>query len=592
MNKLRVAVLQFASTLNVEENLSTCLRMLAQGAEVKPNLMVMPEFCNALSWYENQQHAWQLAVELDGEFLSAIANSAKQHQSYVVVNVSLRRTYPDITVTSCLFSPQGELLVAADKQTLMGHENDFFVRASKESAVIETEYGKLGIFPCRDGVTFETPRSLALRGAQLFCDSLNSFAIDEASLHVPARAPENKVFLAAANKVGALIPSEILSDVAAATNIPEKFLMGAGESQIVDPTGKVLAKAPADVEAVVYADIDLSLADNKRRPDGTDLFANRRPELYHQLEKSVADNEKNQKPYCHDGASSANVSVFQCSNVLETEISETDCAEQHIAQVCDYLATDSSQLIVLPELFFTETAQISNVALAEKLSQQAITRIASTLQAEQVVATSLVIEETLVAVLISQQGLLFSQPLLHFCHRHGWSNHGKELLTYDLSFGRVAVLTGDDASYPEIVKVAALKGVHILICPIDIQEQWEVQYGLLSRAAENRICVVASSRTKSFEQQSCAGLIATLERDFTILTPWHERKFDGYINNPLVTLQTPDHTFAVIHPNAATNKLMSANTDLLGHRPWQPCATIIKALEDESTIEIGYENYA
>ena len=141
-------------------------------------------------------------------------------------------------------------------------------------------------------------------------------------------------------------------------------------------------------------------------------------------------------------------------------------------------------------------------------------------------------------------------------------------------------------------RVAALKGVHILICPIDIQEQWEVQYGLLSRAAENRICVVASSRTKSFEQQSCAGLIATLERDFTILTPWHERKFDGYINNPLVTLQTPDHTFAVIHPNAATNKLMSANTDLLGHRPWQPCATIIKALEDESTIEIGYENYA
>ncbi|WP_185962632.1 carbon-nitrogen hydrolase family protein [Thalassomonas sp. M1454] len=582
MNKLRVAVLQFASTLNVEENLDTCLRMLAKGAEVKPNLMVMPEFCNALSWYENQEHAWQLALDLDGEFLNAIAKSAKKFNSYVVINVSLRRTYPDITVTSCLFSPEGELLVTADKQTLMGHENDFFVRASTESPVIATKYGKLGIFPCRDGVTFETPRSLALRGAQLFCDSLNSFAIDEASLHVPARAPENKVFLAAANKVGPLIPEEILSDVAQATNIPEKFLMGAGESQIVDPNGKVLAKAPANTEAVVYADIDLSLANSKRRPDGTDLFANRRPELYQQIAADAAQVD------CSGGANTVDVSLFQGVDTADSD--ELIYGENQIEQVVKYVKSQAAKLIVLPELFFAKNAQVGNIKTAESLSQQAITSIADALNKEQVIATSIVIEETLVAVLISQEGILFSQPLLHFCQRHGWSNHGAELRTFDSPLGRIALLTGDDASYPEIVKVAALKGVHILVCPIDIQEPWEAQYGLLSRAAENRICVVSSSRTKHFDDVEYAGVIATLERDFTILTPWQERKFDGYINNPLVTQQVSHSTLATIHPHAATNKLMSANTDLLAHRPWQPTATLVKALEAENT-EIGLSHY-
>ena len=55
------------------------------------------------------------------------------------------------------------------------------------------------------------------------------------------------------------------------------------------------------------------------------------------------------------------------------------------------------------------------------------------------------------------------------------------------------------------------------------------------------------------------------------MTPWQERKFDGYINAPLVTEQVPGTpiTAAVIHPAAACNKLMSERTDLLLDRPWR-----------------------
>ena len=132
-------------------------------------------------------------------------------QCYIVINVSLRRSNGELTISSLCYGPAGELRSVADKQTLMGHENTWFVRATIPATSSKPTFGRLAMFPCRDGVTCETPRGLALRGAQLFCDSLNSFALDEASLHVPARAPENKVFLVAANKIGPLIPEHLLA---------------------------------------------------------------------------------------------------------------------------------------------------------------------------------------------------------------------------------------------------------------------------------------------------------------------------------------------------------------------------------------------
>jgi predicted amidohydrolase len=114
----------------------------------------------------------------------------------------------------------------------------------------------------------------------------NSFAHDEAALHVPVRAAEKKVFVVAACKVGTLVPPDMLDAVATRMQISPTFLHGAGESQIVSPSGSVLAIAPRTGEAVVWADIDPNEADDKCRPDGTDIFATRRPMLYRPIAQS------------------------------------------------------------------------------------------------------------------------------------------------------------------------------------------------------------------------------------------------------------------------------------------------------------------
>jgi predicted amidohydrolase len=560
---IRVAAVQFASGTSVKSNLATCLRMIDQAAETKAQLLVLPEFCNHISWYDNDEHAWEVAVALGGEFLSAIAAKAKATNSYIDINVSLRSSVADnaraITVSSLLFGPAGELVAQADKQTLMGHENDYFVRAEQSSKVIETPLGRLGIFPCRDGVTFETPRCLALRGAQLYCDSLNSFAIDEASLHVPARAPENKVFLVSANKIGPLIPVEQLAAVSAATHIPVQFLLGAGESQIVSPLGEVLAKAPKDQEAVIFADIDLTEADDKCRPDGTDIFAARRPALYSDIVKPP------EGEYCIGGSEQLAVAMAGPTSLVE------------LGAVIAELK-NSIELLVLPELCLISADPKLDIEVAAEQSQDLIDYIRQQCQRSDLLVCTTVVEFHLgvachVGVLINKHGVFAKQQQLHKVNRLDWSDVAPDcsdsIVVTDLPWGKAAILVGDDGVFPEVAKAAALKGAHVLLAPCALQEQWETKLGLLSRAAENRVCLVANDANGN-------GMITGLEADFTIMTPWQNRVFDGKINYPLVTPQlAAGITKAVINPIAASDKLMSANTDLLVGRPWHLSGDII-----------------
>ena len=567
---MKVAALQYASGTDVEQNLATCLRMIDRAAAGTPDLMVLPEFSNHISWYDDAAHAWRVSLDLEGDFLQAIAGRAARHSSYIVINVSLRRADSSITVSSLCYDPAGELAGVADKQTLMGHENTWFARAAHTSDIIATPFGRLAMFPCRDGVTCETPRGLALRGAQLFCDSLNSFALDEASLHVPARAPENKVFLVAANKVGPLIPQQLLEEVSAQTHIPLRFLNGAGESQIVSPDGQVLARAPRDEEAVVFAEIDLSLADNKTRPDGTDLFAARRPELYTTIAAQPTG------PVCGDAAAEVAVALIAPQGQGEAALGE-------LPALVASLPLDT-RLAVLPELFcYGDSAQSSTLpdtGLAARTV--AALRDACNNFPNLQLCTSLVMPVGdgygVVSVLVDAGRLVAQQAQLHLCARYPWMVAGDSVSTVDLPWGRLAMITGDDMAFPETSKVAALAGAHVIAAPLQLQEPWEETFGLRSRAAENRICIVACSRPL----EKRAGLIADLEREFTLMSEWRERRFDGYINAPLVTEQVPgaEITAAQIHPAAACDKLMSERTDLLLDRPWYLSGDLLKTREE------------
>ncbi|MEP5568850.1 MAG: carbon-nitrogen hydrolase family protein [Halioglobus sp.] len=561
----RVAALQFASGTDVDANLATCTEMIDEAAQYQPGVMVLPEFCNHISWYDDADHVWDVSLEPDGAFLKAIAERADRYNTHIVINVSLRRKNRSLTITSLMFGPDGSLLAQADKQTLMGHENFWFTRATEISPVVNTEIGRLAMFPCRDGVTFETPRGLALRGAQLFCDSLNSFALDEASLHVPARAPENACFLVAANKVGPLIPEELLQQVSEDTHIPLEHLYGAGESQIVSPHGEVLARAPKGERAVVWADVDLSQSEDKRFSDGTDRFETRRPNFYTPISSA---------PKVVSAHNSQCVSVA-CLNPEQ----KLDAAIVEASELVGQLGSDI-RLAVLPELFCMPWHSSDE---ATHHANEVINRLASACKGREqfslVTALPMPVGKGvgLSAVLINESGLLASQGQVHGSARFDGLELAQSFECIDLPWGRIALLTADDMRHPEMAKLAAIEGAQLLAVPGKALEPWESSLALPSRAAENRVCLIYCSAA----EENGSGLIASLHRDFTLMTPWAQRKFDGFINQPLITSQLPGQrvTIAKVDLPAANNKLMSAQTDLILDRPWM--------LSDDIVREIG-----
>ena len=552
----RVAAAQFGVGPDVDDNLKTCLRMLDEAAAVRPDLVVLPEFCNHPSWYESRAHCYDAALELAGDFLGEIAAKARMIGSWVVINCTLRRDGGRCTGTSILFDDQGALRGTTDKQVLMGHENDHLTRARQPGPIVMTPFGRVGLYACMDGVINETPRCLALRGAQLLCNSLNSFARDEGALHVPVRAAENKVFVAAANKVGPLIPQAILSAVSRKTGIPERFLMGAGESQLVAPDGTVLVIASGDGEEVVHADIDLAQAERKRRPDGSDIFALRRPRLYAALGHDPAG-----QPVAGGGDETVSCALVQLPEtgpaVVATAVEQVTAA-----------FSEGAQLVALPPLFSLPEQEAGDPLVAAADSATLMARLARACGDGQYVATTLVAgaPPRLLGVLLGADGAKLRQGPLHASGRHAWSPLSDRVSIADIGFARVAVLNSDDACVPECFRLATLAGADTVIVPALPQERWEMQTGLLERSAENRVNLLVAAQPGELG----TSFATSLPKDFTLRTRWEARPFDGWLSQPpkVTAPPRPGITRVDIHPRWAENKEVSLGTDLLSGRPW------------------------
>ncbi|MEH6568287.1 MAG: carbon-nitrogen hydrolase family protein [Halioglobus sp.] len=557
---VRVAVTQFHVGADIDANLASCLHWLDEAAKCGPDVVVLPEFCNHLSWYDNKQHCFDVSVTLDGGFLGAIARWAGDRGIHVVANCTVQRANGSATGSSLLYSPRGELIADNTKQIYIGHENDFLAKATEEGSVTETALGRVGLYACMDGVINETPRCLALNGAQLMLNSLNSFATDEASMHIPVRAAENKVFVAAANKVGPLVPEEMMEGISAATGIPLAFLCGAGESQIVAPDGTVLAKASRDRAQYVYADIEPARADDKRRPDGTDLFSSRRPYLY----RAIAQDPAMQPLPEMRGAAQTSAAVIELSAPFELG--------QACARIVEARAA-GAQLICLPPM----AGDLQDLYQAVIWGERVVAELADAC-GDSCVATAIVrpIDSgyQYSAVLIGSQGLLLAQPQVHASSRHAFSSKADDFVTIDLPAGRVALLTSDDSLFPETFRLLAMAGVEIVMLPLSPLEDWELRTGLLERSAENRVNLLVAPDTPEFGE----GFITSLQTDFTVMTQWHSREFDGLLSQPewhRNSLHEPV-CIATIRPANASNKIVSMNTDLLADRPWQLCQAIVR----------------
>jgi predicted amidohydrolase len=346
--------------------------------------------------------------------------------------------------------------------------------------------------------------------------------------------------------------------------ISSAWLHGAGESQIVAPDGTVLAIAPRAGEAVVWADIDPTEADDKCRPDGTDIFRNRRPSLYAPIAQEPK--ERHYSP----GAPRAQVACYQPQ-------AQGAAAIEECAGAIKKAAAEGVELVVLPELFcYGADENLASPVMVER-SHRATRAIAEAVDGTDcLVATSLIDSDGVnywqIGVLLGEQTWRI-QPLLHRSQRHpelkGELADGLQVFWSNM--GRIALIVGDDTLYPESFRLAALQDVEIVAAPMRVMEKWELDLGLPERAAENRLSIVAASRAG----EHGGSAIITVTEDFTLWAEWKNRPFDGNISFPLVTRATENGLLrGEIYPSCAGNRFVSQKTDLVDGRPWWLCGPL------------------
>lgn len=265
---MRVACAQFAPVFNDAEANSAKMCGLIQSAD--SDLIVFPEA--ALTGYcaETKEEAQLMSRPENADVLREIGDACRRAQRYAVVGfceIDDSRLFN----SAILFGPSGT--VGKYRKTHMPFIGfDRFATAGDSLPLFQLAFGKLGIAICFDNRFPETVRSYALRGADIVCIPTNwPDTAQPNSEHVcPTRALENRVFIAAANRVGT-----------------EKGFWFFGKSKIVSATGKDLAVA-GDGEELIVAECDLSIAREKRiinKPGEyeLDLAKSRRGDLYGDL---------------------------------------------------------------------------------------------------------------------------------------------------------------------------------------------------------------------------------------------------------------------------------------------------------------------
>lgn len=263
MREITIATVQMQPALGqVEGNLARMSDTIARIATQQPvNLIVFPELIT--TGYEAGPRFPQLAQRVPGPAVNVIAQRAADFGVHVAFGMVTKEKVESILYNSAiLIGPDGELLGQHHKIHLRGEERIAF-RPGYRLNVIETAFGTVGLVVGWDLAFPEVARCLVLDGAELLvvCANWEQPNSDEWRAYLQARAYENAVFIAAANRIG-----------------EEPSYTFFGQSAIVGPRGKVYASLDEPVEGYAVATIDLDEVRVQR--EETQILQCRQPTAY------------------------------------------------------------------------------------------------------------------------------------------------------------------------------------------------------------------------------------------------------------------------------------------------------------------------
>lgn len=257
---MKIAALQMDIIENDREaNVVTMCRMMAEAAESRPDMIVLPELWD-VGFYPEDVTA---AADPDGKYARTLLSElAAKYQVNIVggsiANLIGRYAYN----TSYVFDRTGHLLSTYHKTHLFGGEADTFA-AGDSMVMYELDGVRCATIICYDVRFPEMVRTLAVSGVKiLFVPA--AWPVQR-MLHwetlTRARAIENQMFVVAVNGIG---------------SFSDGITLG-GMSRVIDPWGEVLSSA-SNERGIITANLRPGILEEIR--SSIHIYDDRRPEIY------------------------------------------------------------------------------------------------------------------------------------------------------------------------------------------------------------------------------------------------------------------------------------------------------------------------
>jgi N-carbamoylputrescine amidase len=268
---VRIALAQLPASPDRAANLAGCLEAMDEAARAGAGLIAFPEVVldRFFPARPGDRAALDAAEPIPGPTTEAVAARARALGLVTVFNLYERAPDGRRFDSSPVFDADGTLLGVTRMLHITDydgfHERSYYHPGDRGAPVYATRAGRVGVAICYDRHYPEVMRALGVAGAELVvipqAGTIGEWPEGLYEAEVRTAAFQNGYYAALANRVG-----------------DEGKLVFAGESFVVDPEGRVLARGASGAPDVVLCDLDLTACatSTARRL----FWRDRRPELY------------------------------------------------------------------------------------------------------------------------------------------------------------------------------------------------------------------------------------------------------------------------------------------------------------------------
>ncbi len=447
----KVATVQFEPTMfDKAGNIARLLELCEAAAKAGARLIVTPEMgTTGYCWFDREEVA-PFVETVPGPTTDRFMTLARQYDCYIVIGL------PEVDDDGIFFN--SAVLIGPEGVVGWHRKSHPYISEPKWSApgdlghqVFDTPVGRIALLICMDIHFIETARLAALGGADVICHISNWLAERTPAPYWISRAFENGCYLIESNRWGL-----------------ERTVQFSGGSCVIAPDGTVPAVIDSG-DGFAVAEIDLDLA-RARRVGGEAVFAQRRPELYAELlTNTFSWNPRDffglygHKPWPAGRQSRITAAQMKPGDSVESNL-------DRIAAIAEQAKTqDNADLIVFPELALSGLADPA--AAAQSIPGPAtdrLCRLAAQLDLHLVVGVAERDGDAFYnsACLIGPDGLIARYRKIHLAEAdRAWAAAGDTWTVADTPIGRIGLMIGHDAAFPETGRILALRGCDIIACP-------------------------------------------------------------------------------------------------------------------------------